>query len=95
MPNDSKSVGMFLAVKYCLSKVTAVFVWRFLFFASAYDPLSYQFRPCQGTQTFDQLFLSTVGLIYPRGHDLGNFMFIFSNVLYDRAICYFLYYKNR
>jgi hypothetical protein len=22
-------------------------------------------------------------------------MFIFSNVLYDRAICYFLYYKNR
>jgi hypothetical protein len=49
----------------------------------------------QGTQTFDQLFLSTVGLIYPRGHDLGNFMFIFSNVLYDRAICYFLYYKNR
>ena len=22
---------------------------------------------------------------------LGKFMFIFSNVLYDRAICYFLY----
>ena len=25
---------------------------------------------------------------------LGKFMFIFSSVLYDRAICYFLYYKN-
>ena len=26
---------------------------------------------------------------------LGKFMFIFSNVLYDRPICYFLYNKNR
>ena len=25
---------------------------------------------------------------------LGKFMFIFSNVPYDRAICYFLYYKH-
>jgi hypothetical protein len=93
---------MFPVVKYCLSKVTDLFVWRFLFFSFCIIHYLINFilvKWCKLSISHTcRLLITEVGshrFDLTTWSSLGKCMFIFSNVLHDRAICHFLYYKNR